>query len=230
LTATITKHGVFFGLPGLSITFDRARRCLLVEGHGESSEAPTGTSYPFSLIDTIHVAPQTERVSTLAIVFQRGDRLVLCRVERELATRLAWVLGDVTRAAVELETTDTAPLGPKDEFNPFEDPTGPIGMSVVTRLLDRRGPDTQELLRSALLDDDSFIPEVDPSDVIELVSTSTPKPRIPSARPAMPRSGTPRTRQVPGPARPRRSSVRDTSPDTRAMPRWDSESGQRWPT
>lgn len=222
LTATITRHGVHFSLPEVSITFDRARRCLVVEGQGESSEASTGTSYPFSLIGTIEVAPVSDQVSRLAIIFQRGDRLVLCRVERELATRLAWILGDLTRAAVDLETMDAAPLGPDSAGGPFDDPTGPIGTSVVTRLLDRRGPDTQEVPRNELITEDDLIPEIDPREVIELVSS-------PAARSAMPRAGTPRVRQASAPARPRRASVRDTNPDMRSPLRFDSGTGDWQP-
>jgi hypothetical protein len=219
LTASITKYGVHFDLPQLSISFDRARRCLVVEGQGDSSEASTGTSYPFSLIQAIRVGVVSEQVSKLVVVFQRGDTLVLCRVERDLATRLAWVLGDLTRAAVDLETTDGAPQGPSAALDTIDDPTGPIGMSVVTRLLDRRGPATQETLRSELFDDDEgAIPEVDPRDVVELLSVRSPPPR----------AGTPRSRQVQTPARPRRSSVRDTAPDTRS-PLWRSDSESQGP-
>lgn len=226
MTATITQLGVHFDLPEFSILFDRARQCLIVEGRGESSEASTVTSYPFGFIESIRVAIVSEEVSKLLVIFANRATLVLCRVERELASRLAWVLGDLTRAMVDLETMDASPLGPPADFDTMEDPTSPIELPVVARLVDRRGPATQETPKELLFDDDAELPEIDPREVIELVSSPLAVPRSPSTRAALPRSGTPRARQAPEPARPRRSSVRDTSPDMRAFCRLDSESGR----
>lgn len=225
MTATITPTGVHFELPELFVLFDRARRALIVEGRGDSSEASTVTSYPFSLVETIRVACVSESISRLIITFANQTDLVLCHLERELASRVAWVLGDLTRAMVDLESDDAAPLGPSSDFDTVEDPTRPIDVPLVERLLDRRGPDTQELSREALLEADSDLPELDPDDVIEL-QPAAPASRSPSARVAAPRTGTPRARHIPDPARPRRASVRDTAPDMRAFPRSSSETGR----
>lgn len=223
MTATITHLGVQFELPELSILFDRASRCMVVEGRGESSEASTVTSYPFSLIETIKVGCVSDSVSKLVVIFANQTSLMLCRVERELASRLAWVLGDLTRAMVDLESADSAPLGPPSDFDTMEDPTRPVELALVERLVDRRGPDTQELSREELLPVEDDLPEVDPDDIIEL--SSVVPPRAPSSRTPRPRMGTPRARHMPEPARPRRASVRDTAPDMRALPREGSDSG-----